>query len=41
LARAQENGGILAAKTYGHLRDEHSAAMAERMTFGVTARDSA
>ena len=30
-----KDGGILVAKTYGHLRDEHSAAMAKRMTFGV------
>jgi len=28
-----KDGGLLAAKTYGHLRDEHSAAMAKRMTF--------
>jgi integrase len=28
-----KDGGVLAAKTYGHLRDEHSAAMAQRMTF--------
>jgi integrase len=27
------DGGVLAAKTYGHLRNEHSAAMAQRMTF--------
>ena len=25
------DGGVLAAKTYGHLRNEHSAAMAQRM----------
>jgi integrase len=30
-----KDGGLLVAKTYGHLRDEHSAAMAQRMTFGV------
>lgn len=30
-----KDGGLLAAKTYGHLRDEHSAEMAKRMTFGV------
>jgi integrase len=29
------DGGLLVAKTYGHLRDEHSAIMAQRMTFGV------
>ena len=27
------DGGILVAKTYGHLRDAHSAAMAKRITF--------
>ncbi len=32
-----KDGGILVAKTYGHLRDEHSAAMAKRMTFEVGA----
>lgn len=36
-----KDGGILVAKTYGHLRDEHSAAMAERMTFGVRGREGA
>ena len=30
-----KDGGVLVAKTYGHLRDEHSAAMAKRMTFDV------
>ncbi len=30
-----KDGGILVARTYGHLRDEHSAAMAQRMTFGT------
>ncbi len=30
-----KDGGVLVAKTYGHLRDEHSAAMAQRMTFDV------
>lgn len=30
-----KDGGILVAKTYGHLRAEHSAAMAQRMTFDV------
>jgi len=30
-----KDGGLLAAKTYGHLRDEHSALMAKRMTFDV------
>jgi len=28
-----KDAGLLVAKTYGHLRDEHSAAMARRMTF--------
>jgi integrase len=30
------DGGALAMKTYGHLRREHSAAMAQRVTFGST-----
>ena len=30
-----KDGGMLVAKTYGHLRDEHSAAMAKRMTFNA------
>lgn len=29
------DGGALAMKTYGHLRREHSAMMAERVTFGM------
>ena len=28
-----KDGGILVARTYGHLRDEHSAAMAQKMSF--------
>jgi len=28
-----KDGGVLVAKTYGHLRDTHSAEMAKRMTF--------
>jgi integrase len=28
-----KDGGLLVARTYGHLRDTHSAAMAERMRF--------
>lgn len=28
-----KDGGVLVAKTYGHLRDTHSAEMARRMTF--------
>lgn len=30
-----KDGGLLVAKTYGHLRDEHSAEMAKRMTYGI------
>jgi len=30
-----KDGGILVAKTYGHLRAEHSAAMAQKMTFDI------
>jgi len=28
-----KDGGALAMKTYGHLRDEHSAAQAEKVRF--------
>jgi len=28
-----KDGGVLAARTYGHLRNEHSTAMAKRLTF--------
>jgi site-specific recombinase XerD len=31
------DGGVLVAKTYGHLRDTHSMAMAKRITFDATA----
>jgi site-specific recombinase XerD len=31
------DGGVLAAQTYGHLRDDHSRAMAAKMTFSVAA----
>ena len=34
-----KDGGVLVAKTYGHLRDEHSAAMAKRMTFDANAEE--
>jgi integrase len=34
-----KDGGVLAAKTYGHLRNEHSAAMAQRMTFDLSTSD--
>lgn len=30
-----KDGGVLVAKTYGHLRDTHSAEMAKRMTFNA------
>ena len=30
-----KDGGILVAKTYGHMRDEHSTMMAQRMTFDL------
>ena len=32
-----KDGGLLAAKTYGHLRDTHSFEMAKRMTFAAYA----
>ncbi len=31
-----KDGGLLVAKTYGHLRDAHSFEMAKRMTFSAT-----
>ena len=34
-----KDGGVLVAKTYGHLRNEHSAAMAKRITFDVNATE--
>jgi hypothetical protein len=36
-----KDGGLLVAKTYGHLRDEHSAAMAKRMSWGASATEPA
>jgi integrase len=30
-----KDGGALAMKVYGHLRDQHSAAMAEKVTFAA------
>ena len=30
-----KDGGVLVARTYGHLRDSHSFEMAKRMTFSV------
>ena len=32
-----KDGGVLVAQTYGHLRNEHSAAMAQRITFDAGA----
>ena len=32
-----KDGGVLVAKTYGHLRNEHSAAMAKKITFDLCA----
>lgn len=32
-----KDGGVLVAQTYGHLRNEHSAAMAKRLTFELAA----
>jgi integrase len=31
-----KDGGVFVANTYGHLRDEHSAAVAKRMTFDAS-----
>ena len=31
-----KDGGVLVAMTYGHLRNEHSVAMAKKMTFDLT-----
>jgi integrase len=36
-----KGGGLLVAKTYGHLRDEHSAAMAKRMNWGASTAEPA
>ncbi len=35
-----KDGGLLVAKTYGHLRDEHSTMMAKRMTFNAASPDA-
>ena len=32
-----KDGGVLVAQTYGHLRNEHSTAMAKRLTFDLAA----
>jgi integrase len=29
------DGGVLAQRVYGHLRQEHSQAMAQKVTFGM------
>jgi len=34
-----KDGGILVAQTYGHLRNEHSTAMAKRLTFDAEAEN--
>jgi integrase len=36
-----KDGGVLVARTYGHLRDEHSAAMAKRMNWAASTADPA
>ena len=36
-----KDGGVLVAKTYGHLRDTHSFEMAKRMTFSATTAETA
>ncbi len=35
-----KDGGALAMKVYGHLRDQHSVAMAQRVTFGKIVNES-
>lgn len=35
-----KDGGALAMKVYGHLRDQHSVAMAQRVTFGNPANET-
>ena len=36
-----KDGGALAMKVYGHLRDQHSTTMAQRVSFGsIPARDN-
>jgi integrase len=32
-----KDGGALCMKTYGHLRQDHSLAQAQRVSFGITA----
>jgi integrase len=35
-----KDGGALAMKAYGHLRDQHSVAMAQRVSFGTTSNST-
>ena len=35
-ALGHKDGGVLVARTYGHLRNEHSAAVAKRIVFDAT-----
>jgi site-specific recombinase XerD len=35
-----KDGGILVAKTYGHLRDTHSFEMAKRMTVNASQKEA-
>ena len=35
-----KDGGALAMKVYGHLRDAHSSAMAQKVTFAVLKKDA-
>ena len=35
------DGGVLVAKTYGHLRDTHSYEMAKRMVFSAVSDEKA
>jgi site-specific recombinase XerD len=35
-----KDGGVLVAKTYGHLRNEHGAAMAKRITFDAASSET-
>ena len=35
-----KDGGALAMKVYGHLRDQHSVAMAQKVTFGKSANEN-
>jgi integrase len=35
-----KDGGALAMKVYGHLRDQHSVSMAQRVSFGTAATEN-